>query len=596
MLDQSTGNRCVSRETHATLTPDGSQRVTNPPRTDTEDGQEAPLAYDTALANRALARLRQQISGNGVAPINLTIKQCEGSVLEFYGATHLALHPEITESKAAGRASSGDIVSVNQGRAQIQEFLKSLTFDASLQMQVAQSITARPDKGFGLHEEAIPFPVEKTIVEHHPCTQCNGGGQSPCPQCHGKRQMVCYKCAGTGTMHCIVCRGSRVVQSNGQNQPCYHCQGRGMAACDLCRGSCMIGCSSCGTQGFLPCQPCGASGVISHIYRLKTRLLARFELRDDKLPATIKNLFQRNGVQRLVASGDMQASPLSPEEVANIKTGTSPASGDFLYVPYRALLPYAVAHFELQRNRAKTKDNSASASTFKGEIVGYNSKLMGFPSFMDSLLKAPLALLTQAARGEGIAAVKIKQASKWRSIRQALVLVLKGTERGAMQKLLKANPIGLSKNCATAIVKTSNVALKKITRKPRYIALCAGLVLNFGLLCVWFAKGARIEVMNALGITQTSAGDAVNWPALALDIALIPLLTLMCIGLIRYTGHYVMRKSLGDLGLEQEAGHWPKAGTTALYAWLCHPVFFIVIIWFLSPEKPQWVTAITGGL
>lgn len=554
-----------------------------------KDEAESGLEYDSGLAERALGRLRRQIAGNGVAPMNLSLKACYGHILEFYGALHLKLQPEITETKATGRASSGEIVASGQAQAKLQEFMQGLAYDENLIQQAILGISGRPGKGFGLDGETIPLPIEKTLVEQHQCPQCRGAGRSACPQCGGSRQMVCYKCAGSGTMHCIMCRGARVTRAaDGSEQPCYNCQGRGMAMCDVCRGARMIGCSSCGGNGSMPCQPCGATGMMSLVFRLKAKVVARFEMRDDRLPVAAKQLLARVGARRLAGGGEVQVSILEPEEARETRSGTSPDAGDFLYLPYRALLPYARAVFEL----AQKKGATTAPQTMNSEIIGYKSRIVGLPAFMDGLFAAPLAALAQAARGEGIAANKVKQAAKWRSVRETLALVVKGQQKAAAQKLMQTLPVGLTRECAVAIVRNADAALKKITRVPRYIALGGGLLGSLGLYAAWFAS-LRSDALNAMGIgTVRQAQDI--WVQAAVDFALIPIGIALTLFAIRYTGHTVMQKSLGELGLEQRARAWPKAGTAGLYALAGCPAVYAVAV-MLAPVAPLWLKAIIGS-
>jgi len=114
---------------------------------------------------------------------------------------------------------------------------------------------------------------------------------------------------------------------------------------------------------------------------------------------------------------------------------------------------------------------------------------------MDPFLEEPLfpgiRLLDEAARTSGNATDKIKEASRYRAIGEALVLSTRGGHARAFEAFEKRYPFGLRTDTLHKILISADLALKNATKRPRRIGVVIGAALSAIVLSAFYLTPAR---------------------------------------------------------------------------------------------------------
>lgn len=107
------------------------------------------------------------------------------------------------------------------------------------------------------------------------CADCSGRGVHSCATCYSQGIIPCSNCM-TGSQTCFRCHGSGSLShphDSSYSVQCNYCFGTGRESCRTCGGSVKIKCTSCQGGGEINCHPCSATGVLTHITGVKSKLV-----------------------------------------------------------------------------------------------------------------------------------------------------------------------------------------------------------------------------------------------------------------------------------------------------------------------------------
>lgn len=566
----------VSRETTTVVLTDYPTPLS---QNDTENHSEHYISeekYNDSIGQSAYKQILALTKGNGITSKHIKIKDITGQNALIYGILHFKLQPEITRNDVAGRAPSGDIISSGTLNAKIDQFCEELIYQDHLSETLIRDISNSPTKGFGLNNTAVNLPVEKTFIEEDKCGHCQGQGRSVCGTCQGQQQMNCQKCSGSRYSPCMMCRGVGRSQTAGSQQDmCTYCQGRGQISCDLCRGSGRVACTTCGATGHIQCRPCNASGTISHISNVKITLIPQFEKMQKSLIKGFSILHDYSA-EELVLNKIVEPHIIEDKDIEQLtKEGviTPPERGDYLYLAYKAVFPHAQIQLSLGPKR-----------TIDLSVAGYKPEIVKCDPFLDLILAKPFKLLRKAANNSTTASQNVQKAIKWRTIRAAFSINIQNGPRKGLPILQKMFPHGLSEKMAKALCINSYKALKNITRTPRYIALGLTSITSLFAYKLWF-DNFKATLLNDIHIGI----DPVVMSAMA-DSLTIFLLVFLSVIAIKLSGFFALKRMFKTIGLSDTKIGLPKAGKPSVIGGLLQPVLFLVTIFTLINEKPEWLS------
>ncbi|MEM6903990.1 MAG: hypothetical protein AAF556_12200 [Pseudomonadota bacterium] len=184
---------------------------------------------------------------------------------------------------------------------------------------------------------------------------------------------------------------------------------------------------------------------------------------------------------------------------------------------------------------------------------GKRSRLGAVPPFLNQLIAPGMTSLEKAAKGKGNVGGHIRDAAKYRVLKQALVQTLAGN--GAVASHLKEKfPYGLTNEMAKQVASLVDRSFLHITRHPRLRAVLAGTLLTPLLTLGLYMIPVRDIVMKIAG--HSGAG----W---AMDAALPIIWIMLTLVAMRYVSGRALQLSLPDLFNEALEEAYSGATTVA---------------------------------
>lgn len=438
------------------------------------------------LTRTALRKIKALCKGNGVRPNAVQLKHASGTIIQCQAITHLEIHTEVTEEQKKGRHSVGEII---DNPAFLQKKINDLTADTlknpESRKYLANLLLERPDKGFSLHAEYFEIPsLKRDYCFHQACATCHGHGNQPCGRCGGQRKETCNQCHGRTMVPCKYCHGNGTQQGpDGKQRQCSRCFGQRQISCSLCQKTGYIACRQCKGSGTNTCSGCGGAAFFTHITHVIPKLKTLFEINRADLPHPVVKVFEDQGAR------------MAERKHLHIRAEQIKRDDGGLAIQYDLEFPYGDLEFAI------------NGKSFKTHLFGYKGKMLKLPNFLDKITAPYVALLTQAANGEGAVTRKIKEASEARMISQGLLLSVTMPKKKAMIELKKKFPMGISNDLLKNIILLSAKALANATRKTRFTALGAAMGAVAIIDSLYFLTPLRSSLIGPLEPSVVMALD-----------------------------------------------------------------------------------------
>lgn len=504
-------------------------------------------SYPADLTAKASARIQAQLKGNrdDLDKAELVITKQGLGIIK--GKTGYDINCTTEQQTETGKSTKGKVVEGGQLQQEVEAHLKALSKEKTYETAALENIKKLPSEGFGADKQTFPLSQGKTVfVEHRTCQTCRGEKQMTCAVCSGNGRSQCHKCAGIGEMNCLLCHGQGQIKVGDQAQQCHECQGRGRVYCNLCHGQKFITCATCQGQGRILCKSCDGKGASSKIITVIPQITTHAEIHIHDLDPEPKRMASLVTPEKLVAGGHIKCktvkAPEKPEkERAYYEDAPEPEKKS---VHYEAELPWAVGEITIDQK------------PFKLYFAGDKGAVCEADNFMDQALQKPLSLLESAANNSMNTSSDLEEASKYRFSRETLTAVINGRKKKAALSLHKQYSLGLSKPAIMSAVKNGYLALKKVTRKPRYIGLGIGLCIAVALYAGWFIGGFR---------SMSEGQDQMI--RFGIDGVLFILGGLLTMATIKISGLMALKTVFDKIGVPVTAKTMPAVGKAGLYGW-----------------------------
>ncbi len=455
----------------------------NDPLTVTDpDLLEGPEPVPDELLEKAVKRVQEVVKGNGMRGLQVALADFEGQVLKFEAYELFKMDPQIAEKRVNGKHNGEVAGSVNDMRTKMHGVLEKITINVEVKKYVIELMKKRLDLGFALENQTIALDsYNKNYVVHDLCNACSGSRNLACGTCHGDGRATCHRCKGAMQVECPMCQGHRTIASGGGRKTCTKCNGRGRAQCHVCQGRGFTKCLVCKGDGKIDCQQCNATGWHSVIGTLLVKTKCHFWydkealIEGDRAPE-LPPLIDKLGPKMVT---DKHADITLIEDLERLKELDQEVKAEEFKIPYKVRLPWGSISFRL-------KDQVVN-----GKLFGLHPELVHMDPFLEEPLLPGIRLLDEAARTAGNATDKIKEASRYRAIGEALVLSTRGGHGRAFEAYEKRYPFGLRTETLHKILISADLALKNATRRPRRIGVVFGSVLSAIVLAAFYLTPAR---------------------------------------------------------------------------------------------------------
>lgn len=510
-----------------------------------QEQEEEKEAVDPALLEAAVELLRQVVRGNGIKPEDVQYHSFEGEVLHFEIFEHFAIEPKVFEKLLHGKENGHAVGSRQEARNKVQTAIGKAARDPDVRHATVEILKQRPDRGFGLDDQYIPFDrLRQTFVAHELCSVCGGSMRMVCQSCQGNGRLRCTKCHGSKEMICPRCHGRRHDNTPQGQKPCPRCRGRGKAKCDLCSAAGALPCRPCKSSGQVACKNCSGTGWLSQVLSLEMRARSRFYYEAEKLPPELPPLLDSlRGA--MVTEGHCEA--VINEEIERAKELDNASKDEEYLIPYNVRLPWGDIKFLLQEQELPAK------------LFGFQPSLIHAPPFLETAAAPGLRALNEAAL-TGNAAAKIAEAVRFRAVAEAILAAAQMRPRRALDSMHKKYPFGFRPETLKDMLQKGDRALKRATKGPRFIGLALGLAGTAALYAAYYVgplrallsplAGGNNAAMNAADVLLALAGGA----GTTLSIQL--------------TAAGALRRAVGRLlPPEKRKKLLPKAGQSALWGY-----------------------------
>lgn len=311
-------------------TPDAAETVSTP-------------ATATPMMGKAIARLRQIVTGNGLEPNAIALTRSDEATYTI--TAELRLTPEWEVRPQSGRAPRGSGITILKSKAELAGLSKA-SLPPMWLSEVQADVTPLPGAGWGLDGKNIILPQHTQIFGlEESCPSCNGKSTVDCEFCHGRKQVTCTTCHGAG--HDL----------HDHNKPCPTCHGRNLIDCPHCK------------EGQMPCKTCGAKGKMTRYAERRLVIGTSFNwIGGADLPTELRRAVDRAGMHRL-ANGHADITQLDSEE-------KSPTVGT---IGYKASLPFSPVTFTIAQK------------SYRALVLGKKGAILEMPPFLDPIVEQHLA-------------------------------------------------------------------------------------------------------------------------------------------------------------------------------------------------------------
>ncbi len=504
--------------------------------TETTDTKIHKLVIDEAYQDAALTRIRKMVSGNKLEAEDVKMLSFEGEVLQFQAEIIADIAMIVNKRTSYGRMQGSYVTeSEAASRDKMNKEYLALRNEATTIKQVRDIITALPNKGFAKGGMKIPLTFwRKSFVNYQPCTDCKSAGHIRCQRCSGAGSQNCGRCYGSGYCACHTCNGSTTIMDSQRGRiPCPMCNGYGKVSCPPCRQSGKVECATCAGKGNIKCSTCNGSAWLSLIQEMTLEAHTKFDYPRQNLPENVVAMIEKDK-ERLAQYALINVLPpeveslvnKSDEEKAKEKLKAEEEKYFRILVLYSVVLPYSNMTFEIK------------GKTYYAFLFGTKGELVHASTFLDELLAEPQRKLQDAAEGRGHVKDNLKAAAAYRSAREAILLTSKLSQAKAVKELRKANAIGLSAKKAQSIISFTEIGLRNLTRRSRYIGLALGQITSLCLYAGYLLTPLRKMMLQALPTTI---------PDFATDFAVFALTSYLGAIAIQITAGTSLKNNLKDI-------------------------------------------------
>ncbi len=486
-------------------------------------------AYDD-LAQAALDHVRKICKGNGVRMDAITVLSHKITLCAVNAGTYLELKPVTNERSAQGKITSGQMVGSREEAArQVTQTLTTAATNAASKAQISDLLLRRPDQGFGLHQQNIPLDfLKREFTWHELCQPCRGSGQGPCTKCQGRRTETCSKCSGRGLMPCPMCLATGMIQG----ARCSRCSGQRYVPCDKCHRSGMMQCLQCNGSGTSRCATCGGHGWTSHVMTLTVYAVTYFEYERKSVPSGAADKIETSATNLLMANA------------IKVRGRIADDRENLLGASYEVEFPYGEIVFAVGKKHVTAA------------VFGFKADITGFPHILDKMVGATVEDLEEAAQDVGSVATKIQKATRYRLIAQTFLNASRTSTKKTVAMLMKQYDIGLSLGMAEKIALLADQTTARITRKPRYYGLAAGLAFFAVFAAGYYLYGIRSMLAAYMPDRRLD---------FIFDLAFVTLGCFATTTVIQMFGANAIRKALGHLMPRDRKNYLvPKAGLSGL--------------------------------
>ena len=416
------------------------------------------------VARMKMARLME---GNVARGAEIRLQEADGGLYHFQAEVDATMKARVSESRIEGRIVKGREVSTRADASRTIVLLeKSLAGDANVHKSLLDLLRREELDGFGLGKDKL-FTLPETKTEFsmtEKCPECTGSGQRACVHCLGHGTIACSSCQGQGRQTCPACRGGKTfTASDGATISCQTCHAHGFLLCAECHGHGEMPCPKCAATKMEPCQSCSHTGWHSVIFEVVLEAFLHFTADLKKLPEVVSKAILKMGYPALVLEKEADVVFIGDAEV-----------GKPLRALYDVTLPVVAARYTL------------SARELQVTMMGKNSRIIECDSFLDPEVKPGISALSKISKGPLALTPLLETACRFRLLREVLADLAHFSRKNTYHRLLKKYPFGLSEKYAKAAVKYGDLALKKLSVKPRIVGAALGAGVAGVFYRLWF--------------------------------------------------------------------------------------------------------------
>lgn len=511
-----------------------------PPPDLPETFTEEMLQVLCEVARMKMARLME---GNVARGAEIRLQEADGGLYHFQAEIDAKMKAKVSESRIEGRIVKGREVGtrVDSSRT-IVALEKSLAGDANVHKSLLDLLRREELDGFGLGKDKV-FVLPETKTEFsmtEKCPECTGSGQRTCAHCLGHGTIACPSCQGQGRQSCPACHGGKTFTANdGTTVSCQTCHAHGFLVCSACHGDGSLACPKCQTTKVEPCQSCAHTGWHSVIFEVVMEAFLHFTADLKKLPEVVAKAILKMGYPALVLEKEADVVFIGDAEV-----------GKPLRALYDVTLPVVAARYTLNAKESQVT------------MMGKNSRIIECDFFLDPEIKSGISALSKISKGPLATTPLLETACRFRLLREVLADLAHFSKKNAYHRLLKKYPFGISEKYAKAAVKYGDLALKKLSVRPRMQGALLGSCLAGLIDRLWFDPQLYSGLHRALPL----------YAGLALDALVVLGGFAMAVYMVRVMAARFLRRILPltaqgrDLGLPVagEWGVWASFGAFAV--------------------------------
>ena len=520
------------------------------------DEDERPSGFSVEIVEKALSHIRDVIKGNGVSSEHVSLEKAEGVILEFEAYNAFPIEASSSDKRVSGREKGQVCGSVADVKVRIQNEIETLAHNKDIKKTTIQQLKTRNDLGFAAPDLVIRLDKHRQrYVVHESCHICRGDGKIECKHCRAKGWEVCNRCHGDRFMQCTMCRGTGTTNTpDGGQQQCVTCRGEGRIPCRYCNQTGRQQCTMCKGKGQLACHECNNTGWQSHVTSVQFKTSGKFSYQKDKLPEDVIAVIDDLGPNLIT---EQHGDAIIIEDMARNEEFDKKSDNDEFIVGYDASLPWGELEVKLK------------SMPIRCNVFGYNGELLNVTPFMEKVTAKPLSLLNEAAANPDKIENNLKQAGKYRVIREIIYAASRFPLGKGMTYMDTKYPFGYQDGTIkSALAKTDRI-LKNITRGPRKRGFIFGLIVS-ALIFGGYLFGQVGKIIEPLLPLQTNG--------IIPDIIAFAIAAMAGIYTIKITAKKALHNVIGKLLPPQSQGAlMPKAGSLGLYIVGANIVIFLII-------------------
>lgn len=517
---------------------------------------DKPSGFSVEIVEHALDHIRDVIKGNGVSSQHVTLEKAEGTVLKFEAYNFFPIDANSSDKRVSGREKGQVCGSTGDVKTRIQAEIETLANNKDIKKTTIQQLKTRNDLGFAAPDLVIRLDkYRQRYVVHESCHICRGDGKIECKHCRAKGWEVCNRCHGDRFMQCNMCRGTGTSNTpEGGQQQCVTCRGEGRIPCRYCNQTGRQQCTMCKGKGQLACHECNNTGWQSHVTTVQFKTNGKFSYQKDRLPQDVIPIIDGLGPALIT---EKHAEAVIVEDTARNDEFDKKSDNDEFVVGYDTSLPWGELEVKLKSMPVRCK------------VLGYNGELLQVTPFMEKVTAKPLSLLNQAAGNSDLIEGNLKQAGKYRIIREIVYAASRFPLNKGLSYLETKYPFGYQDGTLKSALTKTDQILKNITRSPRKRGFIFGLVAS-SLIFSGYLFGQIGKIIEP-ALPLQSNGIVPDIMAFAVSAA-------AGIYTIKITAKKALHSVISNLLPAKSQGTlMPKAGNLGLYIVGANIVIFLIL-------------------